>query len=411
MAEQPPGPPAPLPPLWGGGSRAARPPPPPAGGRPHPAPGAAPQPRPNAYTWRGCAGDERGTGQRAAGRPPQRGRWGATARPPPPVPPPPSTGPQALGAPAPTPAEAEGMIPPPPGRTTAPGREAGAGPAPRPQPPARAGSTMDKRTRATTAERHTDRAQGQQASGGRSGMGATPSMARATPRTPALLPAQARQRDRPRQGDRRPTGPPGRTVGGNGARASPPTAPHPPVLERPRRADRPRGEHTAPSRVGRKRDRAAPPKNKPKRGTGAGHAEEHRPNGTALQAPSTGTARGARATPTRGGGGGADAAGARAHKHTKDTRGIPEEQPDRARGTHRLHGMTYQRARVRDPRTGRAAKHSAGHAGREGGNGEDTTPSTSPSAPNRPRVARTHNQGSGPAKAVVTRRTTHQPQG
>ena len=39
-------------------------------------------------------------------------------------------------------------------------------------------------------------------------------------------------------------------------------------------------------------------------GTGAGHAEGHGPRGTALSAPSAGTARGAHATPPRGGGSG-----------------------------------------------------------------------------------------------------------
>ena len=67
---------------------------------------------------------------------------------------------------------------------------------------------MDKRTRASTQGCHTDRAWGQQASRTRSGMEATPSMARAAPKTPALLPAQGRQRDGPRQGDPPPHWPP-----------------------------------------------------------------------------------------------------------------------------------------------------------------------------------------------------------
>ena len=81
------------------------------------------------------------------------------------------------------------------------------------------------------------------------------------------------------------------------------------------------------------------------------------------------------------GGGGADAAGARTHTHTRDTRGKPEGQPDRARGTHRPHGMAYQPARLRDTQTGQPATHSAGNAGQEGGNGEDTTPGTGPNPP------------------------------
>ena len=63
---------------------------------------------------------------------------------------------------------------------------------------------MGKRTRASTQSRNTDRAQSQQANTNRSFMGATPSMARATPRTPALLPAQRRRRNGLRQGDPQP---------------------------------------------------------------------------------------------------------------------------------------------------------------------------------------------------------------
>ena len=109
--------------------------------------------------------------------------------------------------------------------------------------------------------------------------------------------------------------------------------------------------------------------------------------------------------------GGADAAGARAHTHAKGTRGLPGGQPDRARGTHRPHGMAYQRARVRDTRTERPATRSAGHAGQEGGNGRDTTPGTDPSPPNRLRAPRTHGRVTAPAKAVVARSATPQPLG
>ena len=78
---------------------------------------------------------------------------------------------------------------------------------------------------------------------------------------------------------------------------------------------------------------------------------------------------------------GADAARAPAHTHTNDTRGTPQGQPDRARGTHKPHGMAYQRARMRDTQTGRPATHSAGNAGREGGKGEDTTTGVGPNPP------------------------------
>ena len=174
--------------------------------------------------------------------------------------------------------------------------------------------------------------------------------------------------------------------------------------------------HAAPTgragrgQVGGKRDRTAPPQaRQTEQGTGAGHAEGHGPRGTALPAPSA-SPREVR-TPHHQGGGRADAAGARAHTHAKGTRGLPEGQPDRARGTHRPRGMAYQRATVRDTRTGRPATSSAGHAGRERGNGRDTTPGTGPSPPNRPRAPRTHGRGTAPAKAVVAHCATPQPLG
>ena len=114
---------------------------------------------------------------------------------------------------------------------------------------------------------------------------------------------------------------------------------------------------------------------------------------------------------TTQGEGGADAAGARAHTHAKGTRGQPEGQPDRARRTHRPRAMAYQRARVRDTRTGPPITRSAGQAGREGGNRRDTTPGTGPSPPNRPRAPRTHRGGTAPAKAVVAHCATPQPLG
>ena len=229
------------------------------------------------------------------------------------------------------------------------------------------------------------------------------------------LPRKGRATDRVKATPRT-TGFPSHTVGGNGVQAAPPppTPPHSPSQERIRRADPPHGERTAPSQVGGKRDRAAPSPqaSQTEHGTEAGHLEGHGPRGTALPAASTGTARGAHATPTRGGGGGSGRReSASTHTDTKDTRGIPRGQPDRACGTHRPHGMAYQRARMRDTPTGQPAKHSAGNAGREGENEEDTTPGTGPSPPNRPRAPRTHDQGTATAKAVVERRPTHQPHG
>ena len=90
-------------------------------------------------------------------------------------------------------------------------------------------------------------------------------------------------------------------------------------------------------------------------------------------------------------GGEADTARARAHTHERDTRGLPEGQPDRARGTHRPHGMAYQRASVRDTRTGRPATRSAEHAGRGGGNERDTTPGAGPNPP-EPAASAAHTQ-------------------
>ena len=96
---------------------------------------------------------------------------------------------------------------------------------------------------------------------------------------------------------------------------------------------RPTATPTTPSQVGGNQDRTAPPQERQaEQETGAGHAEGHGPRGTALPAPSAGTTRGAHATPPRGG-------GARAHTHERGTRGLPEGQLDRARGTHRPRGM------------------------------------------------------------------------
>ena len=66
---------------------------------------------------------------------------------------------------------------------------------------------------------------------------------------------------------------------------------------------RPSTTPTTPSQVGGNPDRTAPPQaRQTEQGTGAGHAEGHGPRATALPAPSAGTARGAHATPPRGGG-------------------------------------------------------------------------------------------------------------
>ena len=65
---------------------------------------------------------------------------------------------------------------------------------------------------------------------------------------------------------------------------------------------RPSATPTTPSQVG-SRNRTAPPQaRQTEQGTGAGHAEGHGRRGTALPAPSAGSARGAHATPPRRGG-------------------------------------------------------------------------------------------------------------
>ena len=166
-----------------------------------------------------------------------------------------------------------------------------------------------------------------------------------------------------------------------------------------------------PSQVWRNQDQTAPPPSVPD-----GARDQGRTRGgarTTWNGPTSAQCRDpARcACDTTWGGGAADAAGARAHTHARGTRGLPEGQPDRARGTHTPRGMAYQRARVRDTLTGRPATRSAGHAGREGGNRRDTTPGTGPSPPNWPRAPRTHRRGTAPAKAVVAHCATPQPLG
>ena len=189
-----------------------------------------------------------------------------------------------------------------------------------------------------------------------------------TPVTPALLPAQGRQREGMRHSDPPPYRPPPAAQMGGTAHAPPPPPPpapqhmnatDPPRGAQPRqgvpaegteqgphtrtpapttrgsrtpatrpvggqsgegermtpdaprngRRQPPRGRSAAtpatPSQVGGNLDRTAPPQaRQTQQGTAAGHVEGHGPRGTALSAPSAGTTRGAHATPPRGGGGG-----------------------------------------------------------------------------------------------------------
>ena len=210
--------------------------------------------------------------------------------------------------------------------------------------------------------------------------------------------------------------PRGRAVGGGTApdtrrpsqqwQATPPRGrpPTTPAARSPHRA-------CGPGQVGRNRDRTAPPPEHARQSKGQGQdtrrGTDHVERPYQRPVPGPCEVR----TPHHPGGGGADAAGAQAHTHAEGTRGLPEGQPDRARGTHRPRGMAYPRPRVRDTRTGRPATRSAGHAEREGGNGRDTTPGTGPSPHNRPRAPRTHGRGTATAKAVVAHCATPQPLG
>ena len=215
--------------------------------------------------------------------------------PPPPPPPPAARKPRGRRLPPP---EAGGMVPPPAARERSRSTAR-----PPPQPLAPTGTAGNKRARANAPARCTDRAQRRRANTNRSGMGTTPPMTRTTLVTPALLPAQGRQRDGTRQTNPRPTGPSGRTNNGHGALAAPPL-PKPDPLHT-NATDPPHGGRTAPSQVGGNRDQTAPPQaSQTEQGTGAGHAEGHGPRGTALPAPSAGTARDAHATPPRGDGSG-----------------------------------------------------------------------------------------------------------
>ena len=96
----------------------------------------------------------------------------------------------------------------------------------------------------------------------------------------------------------------------------------------------PNGERAAPSQVGGNGTPPPPQTSQTEHGTEAGHAEGHGPSGTALPAPSTGTARGARATLTRGGGGGGgcrESASEHTHKgHAGTTRRATGPSPRNA---------------------------------------------------------------------------------
>ena len=447
-----------------------------------PRPGAAPRPRPHAHAGGECADDKRGARVGNHG-PPPRGGAGRPRRDPPTPPP---NGPQAAGASAPTP-RGRGDGPPFPRPREEPER----GPPPRPS------CLLPQEPRRTSepAPARQDAAQIAPSEGGRARTGvvwgATPPMDRTTPVIPVwCLPMEGRGTERGKATPR-PTGPPGHTNGGHGARAAPPPPSPPPGTRTPRTCptggaqpqDRwgdgppPPPRHAAPTGLAGQGDSVGPPHphtrahstwvadpNSPPSGraVGGGGAPDPRrpsqqwkvpPPGTPFchlhnPKPSRGEPGPDRPPPkharqskgpgqdTRRGtdhverlyqrpvpgphevrtpqhpGGGERTPRERERTHTQRARGDYQKgQPDRAHGTHRPRGMAYQRARVRDTRTRRPARRSAGYAGRDGGNGRDTTPGTGPSPPNRPRAPRTHGRGTAPAKAVVAHCARPQPLG
>ena len=130
-------------------------------------------------------------------------------------------------------------------------------------------------------------------------------------------------------------------------------------------------------------------------------AEGHEPHGTALPAPCEGTSHNARIG-KRGGhaGAGQQERGQRerAHQHTKGTRHELKGPPDHDRGTHRPHGMAYQRARTRETGseqpatpTTEAAANTRGQGG--GGRAQNGTGPT-PDRVRREHASRSVSQGS-----------------
>ena len=216
----------------GGGFRSAGAP----GGAVHglpltpPQPGAAPRPRQHAHAGRECADDTRGARIGYRRPPPRRGARRPRRDPPPPAPPPA----RKPRGPRPPPPEAGGGWSPPP----APERSRSAT---HPPPPSRRLPQGPRRTSVPAPTRQ-DAAQIAPREGGRARTGvvwgARLPMDCATPVTPALLPAQGRQRDGTRQSDPPPYWPlPAAQTGGT-AHAPPPP---PPTRQHTNATDPPRG--------------------------------------------------------------------------------------------------------------------------------------------------------------------------
>ena len=137
-------------------------------------------------------------------------------------------------------------------------------------------------------------------------------------------------------------------------------------------------------------------------GTGAGNTDGHKPHGMDPRAPCERISRSARTTEQGGGEGDTETARARPHKQTTGTWPAPEGQPDRACGTHRLHGMASQQVRETDTKTGQTATRTARdvRGGQQGGGGYEQghwplPPRAAASAAQTPPGHGTHQGSSG----------------
>ena len=168
----------------------------------------------------------------------QRGSREAAARPPPTPP----TGPQATGAPAPTARGRGDGLPPPPRPREEPERD------PPPRPTCRLPQGPRRTSEPAPTRQYTAQIAPSEGGRARTGVvwGARPPMDRTTPVTPALLPAQGRQRYGTRQSDARPSRPPPAAQMGGTAHAPPPQpAPrHTNATGPPRGAQPPQGVQT-----------------------------------------------------------------------------------------------------------------------------------------------------------------------
>ena len=180
---------------------------------------------------------------------------------------------------------------------------------------------------------------------------------------------------------------------------------------------RPTATPTTQSQVGGNRDRtAAPQARQTEQGTGAEHAEGHGPRGTALPAPSAGTARGAHATPPRRGGSARNAQTAWNGVPASEGKGHPDGTARHTqRGTRgagrgkRERRNTRYRPEPPEP-TASAAHTQTGHCTRQGSSGAQRHAPTPRLGSLRASPRESHwRQASGTGPAVpAPRATTHQ---